>query len=45
MVLVEEVVWVKVVGLVLQGGGRGGVGRRRGGGVGGDGRVWLVKQH
>lgn len=48
MVLVEVVVLVKVIGLVLQGGGRGGVGGCRGGGgggSGGDGRVWLVKQH
>lgn len=42
--MVEVVVLVKMIGLVVHGGSRGGVG---GHGVGGGsgGRVWLVKQH
>lgn len=42
MVVVEGVISVKMAGIVLYGGGRGGgVGGRRGGS---GGRVWLVKQ-
>lgn len=40
--MVQVVVSVEMIGFVLHGGGRGGVDRRGGGGVGG--RVWLVKQ-
>lgn len=40
LVVVEVVVSVRMIGVVLHGGGRGGVGGR-----GGCGRVWLVKQH